>query len=361
MQAATEYLPINKVERDIHMTSGIRLEQQLAVWAQRDGVHQDLAFIICVIARTGARLAQLISRQGKAEQPEATGLGKPDGEKPKPLETLSQTLFEEALGKLPIAFLASEKTTDLLQIDPTANLGVAIDPLDGSSNIETNTSIGTIFSVFAASADNLFENNLGDILQASGFLFYGPQTRLVLTCGDGTYSFLFDPDDEKFYQVGDALKVPAGQREFAINTSNYRFWEGSVRHFIDDCVAGENGPLGEDFNMRWNASLVAEAYRILVRGGVFLYPGDSRPNYGSGRLRLLYEALPLAFIIEQAGGMASDGVERLLDMKLASLHKRVPLIFGSKDRVQEVIDYISGDAVESTRFPLFENRSLLRN
>lgn len=343
------------------MTSGIRLEQQLAAWAQRDGFHEDLASIILVVASTGARLAQTISRQGSGEQAEESSITRPDGEVQKPLARLSQKLFEEALRKLTISFIASEKATELLEIDPDAKLGVAIDPLDGSSNIDTNTSIGTIFSVLSASAENLFEKNLGDILQASGFLFYGPQTRLVLTCGNGTYSFLFNPDDEKFYLVGEALKVPSGQREFAINTSNYRFWDDNVRCFIDDCVAGESGPLGEDFNMRWNASLVAEAYRILVRGGVFLYPGDSRPNYGSGRLRLLYEALPLAFIIEQAGGMANDGVERLLDMKLASLHKRVPLIFGSGDRVREVIDYISGDAVDNTRFPLFENRSLLRN
>jgi len=343
------------------MTSGIRLEHHLAAWAQKDGVDEDLASIVFVIASSGAKLAKLISRQGRNQQVEDSDITRPDGSLQQPLETLSQSLFEQALGKLPISFIASEKTTELLEIDPAARLGVAIDPLDGSSNIETNTAIGTIFSVLSASAANLFEKNLGDILQASGFLFYGAQTRLVLTCGDGTYSFVFDPDDENFYQVGDAISIPAGQHEFAINTSNYRFWDESVRYFIDDCVAGEDGPLGEDFNMRWNASLVAEAYRILMRGGVFLYPGDSRPSYESGRLRLLYEALPLAFIIQQAGGMASDGVESLLDMKLASLHKRVPLIFGSDDRVREVIEYISGDAVDNTRFPLFENRSLLRN
>jgi len=341
------------------MTPGIRLEQHLAAWAQREGVHEDLAAIIFVIASTGAKLAKMIARHDKAAQ--STASGKPESDAQQPLQSLAQSVFAEALNKLPIAFIASEKTTELLEIDPGSSLGVAIDPLDGSSNLDTNTSIGTIFSVLSGSSDNLFDKKLGDILQASGFLFYGPQTRLVLTCGDGTYSFVFDPDDEKFYQVGDAIKVPGGQREFAINTSNYRFWDDNVRYFIDDCIAGENGPLGEDFNMRWNASLVAEAFRILVRGGVFLYPGDSRPNYESGRLRLLYEALPLAFIIEQAGGMASDGVERLLDMRLASLHKRVPLIFGSKDRVQEVIEYISGDAVDNTRFPLFENRSLFRN
>ena len=170
-----------------------------------------------------------------------------------------------------------------------------------------------------------------------------------------------NPDDGHFYLDGDALKIPAGQHEFAINTSNYRFWDDSVRCFIDDCIAGESGPLGEDFNMRWNASLVAEAFRILVRGGVFLYPGDSRPGFESGRLRLLFEALPLAFIIEQAGGMASDGVARIRDMTLASLQERVPLIFGSEDRVQEVIEYVSGEAATNTRFPLFETRSLFRN
>jgi fructose-1,6-bisphosphatase I len=196
---------------------------------------------------------------------------------------------------------------------------------------------------------------------AAGFLFYGAQTLLVLSCGEGVFSFLLDPAENRFSRAGDALTIPERCREFAINTSNYRFWDDNLRCFIDDCVAGESGPLGVDFNMRWNASLVAEAYRILRRGGVFLYPGDSRPGFENGRLRLLFEALPLAFLVEQAGGMASDGLERILDMRLASLHGRVPLIFGSCDRVREVIDYISGDALQNTRFPLFEKRSLFRN
>ena len=343
------------------MTSEIRLEKYLASIANQVGMHEDLASILLVIASTGAKIAKTISRQGRSLQ-SLGSIGKnAGGDIQKPLDILSHNLFVEALSKLPIGFIASEESNELIEIDADAPLAVAIDPLDGSSNVETNTSIGTVFSVLAADTTSLFDKPLGDIQKASGFLFYGPQTRLILTCGDGTHSFVLDPEDDEFYQVEDALIIPAGQREFAINTSNYRFWDDSVRFFIDDCVAGENGPLGEDFNMRWNASLVAEAYRILVRGGVFLYPGDSRPSYESGRLRLLYEALPLAFIIEQAGGLASDGVERILDMKLVSLQKRVPLIFGSRDRVQEVIDYITGDAVENTRFPLFENRSLFRN
>jgi len=343
------------------MTSGIRLEQYLASNAKRVGMHEDLASILLVIASTGAKLAKTISRQGRSVESSGS-IGKiADSDIQKPLDILSHNLFVEALGKKPVAFIASRESDELIEINAGATLAVAIDPLDGLSNVETNTAIGTVFSVLAADTESLFDKPLGDIQKASGFLFFGPQTRLVLTCGDGTHGFVLDPEDDSFYQVEDALTIPAGQREFAINTSNYRFWDDSVRYFIDDCIAGQNGPLGEDFNMRWNASLVAEAYRILVRGGVFLYPGDSRPSYESGRLRLLYEALPLAFIIEQAGGLASDGIERILDMKLVSLRKRVPLIFGSRDRVQEVIDYITGDAVENTRFPLFENRSLLRN
>ena len=343
------------------MTSELGLEQYMASNVELGGMHEDLAAILLALASTGAKLAKTISRQDRTGHSLGPISANADGDMQKPLDILSHNLFVEVLSKLPITFIASEESDELVEIDAGATLAVVIDPIDGSSNIETNTSIGTVFSVLSADAAGLFDKTLGEIQNAAGFLFYGPQTRLILTCGNGTYSFVLDPEDGKFYQVNNALMIPAGQREFAINTSNYRFWDDSVRYFIDDCVAGESGPLGEDFNMRWNASLVAEAYRILVRGGVFLYPGDSRAGYESGRLRLLYEALPLAFIIEQSGGQASDGIERILDMKLVSLHKRVPLIFGSKDRVQEVIDYITGDALENTRFPLFENRSLFRN
>ncbi len=343
------------------MTSEIRLEQYLGAQIRQPDVHNDLASVLLVLAETGASLAQTISRCGRIT-PTGETPGNADGAGMlQPLQLLAHETFVQALKNLPLSFIASDKAGEIIEIDQEARLAVAIDPLDGSTNIETNTAIGTIFSVLSANSSSVFENNLGDVQLAAGFLFYGPQTRMVITCGDGTYNFLLDPEDRHFYQVGEALKIPEGQHEFAINTSNYRFWDDNVRYFIDDCIAGENGPLGEDFNMRWNASLVAEAYRILTRGGVFLYPGDSRPGFESGRLRLLYEVLPLAFIIEQAGGRASDGSERILDMKLASLHKRVPMIFGSANRVREVIGYITGDALENTRFPLFENRSLFRN
>lgn len=343
------------------MTTDIGLEQFLASRRQRGDIHEDLAAILLAIAQTGARVARVIARRGRRDQESLTAVMHAGIEARNPLERLSHSIFTEALGKLPVSFVTSEKSDEIVVVNPAAMLGVAVDPLDGCLNIETNGSIGSVFSVLAANADTLFERKLDDICRAAGFLLYGPQTRLVLACGDGSYSFLLDPDDGNFYQIGDALVIPDGQREFAINTANYRFWDDSVRYFIDDCIAGAIGPLGEDFNMRWNGSLVAEAFRILTRGGIFLYPGDARPGYESGRLRLLFDALPLAFVIEQAGGLASDGNERILDMKAGALQKRVPLIFGSSDRVREVIEYLTGDAVENTRFPLFEKRSLFRN
>ena len=343
------------------MASSRTLEQFLSSAAQRDPALDQLVPIVQGIAGAGISLSRLISRHGLIDYVEKAGAENSDGDLQTPLDILAHNIFESALNQLPVSFLASEERAEILEIDPRAAYGVAIDPLDGSSNIETNMSIGTIFSVLSGSAGDLLEQDLGSRQKAAGFLVYGPQTRLVLTCGAGTFIFLLEPDTQQFYQVGDAVTVPSKQREFAINTSNYRFWDDSVRQFIDDCIAGEDGPLGEDFNMRWNASLVAEAYRILMRGGVFLYPGDSRPGYQNGRLRLLYEALPLAFVVEQAGVMASDGNQRILESKLVSLHERIPLIFGSTDRIRDVIDYITGEAVENTRFPLFGNRGLLRN
>ncbi len=343
------------------MTTEIRLEQYLTSQTPQPDGYNDLVSVLLAIADTGASLAQIISRRGQITRTSEVTEGADGAGMRQPLQLLAHETFVQALKNLPLSFIASDKAGEIIEIDREARLAVAIDPLDGSTNIETNTAIGTIFSVLSANSSSVFEKDLGDVQLAAGFLFYGPQTRMVITCGDGTHNFLLDPEDRHFYQVGEAQKIPEGQREFAINMSNYRFWDDNLRYFIDDCIAGENGPLGEDFNMRWNASLVAEAYRILTRGGVFLYPGDSRPGFESGRLRLLYEVLPLAFIIEQAGGLASDGSERILDMRLASLHKKVPMIFGSANRVREVIGYITGDALENTRFPLFENRSLFRN
>ena len=339
----------------MQMSSKRRLEQYLASWAQGDPAREAVQQLITAISAAGVRLSKVIAAHDSTDQVQTAA------EQQNPLDLIAHNIYETALRELPLSFLASEECDELQVLDPQGQFGVAIDPLDGSSNIETNLSIGSIFSILEARADELYDIELGDRQTAAGFLLFGPQTRLILSCGEGTVVFLLDPASEQFCEVCEALRIPSGKYEFAINTSNYRFWDSSLRHFIDDCIAGEEGALGENFNMRWNAALVAETYRILMRGGVFLYPCDSRPNYQSGRLCLLYEALPMAMLIEQAGGAASDGSQRILDMKLPSLHARVPLIFGSQDRVREVIDYISGEALNSGRFPLFVNRSLLRN
>lgn len=343
------------------MSSSQQLDQHLASWSKGNAEREALGLLIGEIARAGTRLAHTIARYDLVEQrdtPERRDFGDADQ---KPLVQAAHRIFEASMRTLPVSVLASSEREGLRRIDPEGRFAVVIDPLDGSSNIDTNLSIGSLFSILESDGDDFEGMVPGARIKAAGFLFYGPQTRLLLSYGEGCHQFLLDPASEQFQRVGDALQIPPGRREFAINTSNYRFWDSSVRHFIDDCIAGEDGALGENFNMRWNASLVAEAYRILVRGGVFLYPGDSRPEYRDGRLRLLFEALPLAMLIEQAGGSASDGTQRILEARLSSLHARIPLIFGCRERVQEVIDYVSGNALDSGRFPLFTNRSLLRS
>jgi fructose-1,6-bisphosphatase I len=329
-------------------------------WAGSDPARIGLVTILKAIAGASIGLSRSIARHDMLDIDRLGGDLNADGDARKPLDVFAHQVYVDALANMPVGFIASEEAEAAIEVDHNARYGVAIDPLDGSSNIGTNLSIGTIFSVLEASLDELLRVPPGERQRVAGFICYGPQTRLVLTLGEGSRVFLLDPESNEFRSVGDTLSIPPGWCEFAINVSNYRFWEPSVKHFIDDCIAGESGNLGRNFNMRWNASLVAEAFRILARGGVFLYPGDSRPGYANGRLRLLYEALPLAMIVEQAGGSASDGCRRILELPLESLHQRVPLIFGSRDRVEEVIDYIAGTAVEATRFPLFEHRGLLR-
>ena len=322
---------------------------------------EELISIVATVVDASAELSTRIARHDLLEIDALGGDRNADGDTRKPLDVYAHRLYVEALAERRLSFIASEESDTLIELDRDADYGIAIDPLDGSSNIETNLSIGTIFSVIRASADELLEIPLGERQCAAGLVCFGPQTRLVLTWGEGSLVFVLDRESGEFVTVGEPVVIPDGQCEFSINMSNYRFWEPGVRQFIDECVAGVEGRFGRDFNMRWNASLVAEACRILARGGVFLYPGDSRPGYASGRLRLLYEALPLAMIIEQAGGSASDGREPITLRRLQSLHQRVPLVFGSRERVREVIEYVSGSVAQPTRFPLFEPSGLLRN
>jgi fructose-1,6-bisphosphatase I/sedoheptulose-1,7-bisphosphatase len=273
-----------------------------------------------------------------------------------------------------LAGMASEELEAPAQIpagQPRGKYLLVFDPLDGSSNIDVNVSVGSIFSILRAPADVVAsgrEVTAEDFLQpgtaqlAAGYAIYGPTTMLVLTLGDGVAGFTLDPTLGEFMLTHPRLQVPAQTQEFAINASNSRFWEPPVRRYVDECLAGRTGPRGKDFNMRWIASLVAEAHRILMRGGVFLYPRDTKDPAKPGRLRLLYEANPIGMIIEQAGGRASTGRDPMLGVRPAGLHQRIGLIFGSREEVERIERYHHEPVpLVSDDNPLFGTRSLFRN
>jgi len=287
-----------------------------------------------------------------------------DGDVQKELDVLANDLFVDSFRHAPVAAVVSEEMKEALTLEPLSPIAVAMDPLDGSSNIDTNVSIGTIFSLLPAQGDaggtdaHFLQPGRKQI--AGGFVIYGPQTSLVFALGGAkTQIFTLDHRDGKFYQAVAAPVIARECSEYAINASNHRHWEPPVRAFIDDCEQGVEGPLKRDFNMRWTGSLVADAYRIIMRGGVFLYPGDERPGYGQGRLRLLYEANPVALIVERAGGSATDCLRPILDITPSSIHAKVPLIFGSSDCVALIARYHS-DPQFSDRAPLFGKRGLIR-
>lgn len=287
------------------------------------------------------------------------------GDTQRHLDLHADDTFLAALRDAPVALYASEELESVIEVDPAADIAVAIDPLDGSSNIDTNTSIGTIFSLLPvvgapggnpnASFRQPGRNQLG-----AGFFIYGAQFALVLTLGAGTHIFVYSERSGRFQQAYSGLQVAPRASEFAINMSNYRHWEEAVRLYVDDCLKGAGGPRERDFNMRWTASLVAEAYRILMRGGVFLYPADGRRGYAHGRLRLVYEANPVAMLVEQAGGGATDTVNRILDLKPANLHQRTPLVFGAAREVARVGRYHLDPSRIGERAPLFGSRGLFR-
>ena len=241
---------------------------------------------------------------------------------------------------------------------PKGSYLLAYDPLDGSSNIAANAPVGSIFSVLRASDQEFLQPGAQQV--CAGYAIYGPTTMLVLTLGRGTHGFTLDREIGEFILTHPDLRIPEETSEFAINTSNSRFWEPAVKRYVDECLAGKSGPRGRDFNMRWIASLVAEAHRILMRGGVFLYPRDARDATRNGRLRLLYEANPIAMVIEQAGGRASTGIGRVLDLEPRALHERVGLIFGSQSEVGRLEHYHREFNKREYDAPLFGARGLFR-
>ncbi len=247
---------------------------------------------------------------------------------------------------------------------PRGKYLLAFDPLDGSSNIDVNTSVGSIFSILRAPNPGA-NATVDDFLQpgsqqvCAGYAIYGPSTMIVLTVGTGVHGFTLEPQLGEFFLTHPAIQLPAAASEFAINASNSRFWEPAVTRYVDECLAGRTGPRAKDFNMRWVASLVAETHRILTRSGVFLYPWDTKDSK-PGRLRLLYEANPVAFIIEQAGGLASTRRERVLDVAPDDLHQRIAFIFGAREEVERIEQYHRDYNVVERNEPLYGTRGLFR-
>jgi fructose-1,6-bisphosphatase I len=258
-----------------------------------------------------------------------------DGDLQKPLDIKSDEIIIDYLKKSPVAGYASEEQEGFIDFKNNNEFIVFADPLDGSSNIDVNVSIGTIFSIMPKNnllLDKAFTQS-GAKQKSSGFFVYGPQTTLFLTVGKGTLLFALDENIEMFVIINDEVSIPKSTSEFAINAAYKRYWNSPTAKYIQDCQDGEEGSRKKNFGMRWVGSLVADASRILIRGGVFLYPSDARTKYKNGRLRLTYEANPIAFLIEQAGGKAINGIDNILAVPVKNIHQRSPLVFGSSDEV----------------------------
>jgi fructose-1,6-bisphosphatase I len=284
-------------------------------------------------------ISYLVSRGALADVLGSAGTGNVQGEEQKQLDVLANDeMMAMAKASGVVAAAASEEEEDARALSVGAPYLLLFDPLDGSSNIDVNVSIGTIFSVLPAKAGEgaapFLQSGRNQV--ASGYCVYGPQTTLVITLGSGVAAFTMDPPTGQWVQTGANIRVPEKTKEFAINMSNMRHWADPVRAYIDECLAGETGPRGKNFNMRWIASMVADVHRVLSRGGVFLYPWDKREPNKPGKLRLMYEANPMSLLVEQAGGRAFDGKQAILDVTPTGLHQRISVMLGSKEEVEKL-------------------------
>jgi len=339
------------------------LAAYFAGWAANRPARLAVAATMGALASAAVELSELLALGALAGPLGRLTGRRGDVDEQKEIDLLANNKIVDVLRDAPVAAVASEEMDAPLLLDAKAPLLVAVDPLDGSSNIDANASIGTIFTVLPALEHNedpsaFLQRGVNQL--AGGFFLYGPQTVLVSTVGAGTQVFTLDRRTGTFLLTHPKVEVPMRTSEYAVNDSNTRHWDDPVRTYIEDCRRGKEGPRGRDFNMRWTGSPVADFYRILSRGGIYLYPGDRRRGFRDGRLRLIYEANPLAWVTEQAGGGASTGRERLLEVKPTSLHQRVPLIAGSRKEVEHVVRLHDGSQIRGERSPLFSRRGLLR-
>lgn len=319
------------------------IEQQ----REHQNLPADLRLLIEVVARACKQISYQVSKGALGEALGSAGSENVQGEVQKKLDIMSNEILLEANewgGNL--AAMASEEMEKIFPIPnryPKGNYLLTFDPLDGSSNIDVNVSIGTIFSVLRCPdgvepTEQAFLQP-GSAQVAAGYAVYGPQTVLVLTTGNGVNCFTLDRELGSWVLTQSDMKIPTETREYAINASNSRHWYEPVHQYVNELNQGKDGPRKEDFNMRWIASMVADVHRILNRGGIFMYPADKRTPDRPGKLRLMYEANPMAFIVEQAGGAATNGEQRILDVVPQSLHERIPVFLGSKDEVDRVTRY----------------------
>ena len=319
------------------------VEQQRA----KGNIPPELRLLLEVVARACKSISHAVNKGALGGVLGTAMTENVQGEVQKKLDIIANEVLIEANewgGHL--AAMASEEMDSIYAVPnryPQGEYLLLFDPLDGSSNIDVNVSIGTIFSVLKKPDGNVAVQE-SDFLQAgstqvaAGYCVYGPQTTLVMTVGDGVAMFTLDREQGSFVLTQEHVQIPADTKEFAINMSNMRHWDDPVKHYIDECLAGKSGPRGKDFNMRWVASMVADVHRILTRGGVFMYPWDKREPDKPGKLRLMYEANPMSWLVVQAGGAATNGEQRILDIQPTQLHQRVSVFLGSKNEVDHVTE-----------------------
>ena len=330
------------------MAKSISLTRYLVEQQRVDGlIPAQLRLLLEVVARACKSISHSVNKGALGEVLGSAGSENVQGEIQKKLDIIANEVLIEANewgGHL--AAMASEEMDEIYQVPnryPRGEYLLLFDPLDGSSNIDVNVSIGTIFSVLVKPEG--VDVSEQDFLQAghqqvaAGYCVYGPQTTLVLTVGHGVDMFTLDREQGSFVLTQENVRIPEDTKEFAINMSNMRHWDTPTKRYIDECLQGREGPRGKDFNMRWIASMVADVHRILTRGGVFMYPWDKREPNKPGKLRLMYEANPMAWLVEQAGGAATNGHQRILDIAPEQLHQRVSVVLGSKNEVERVTQY----------------------
>lgn len=318
-----------------------RLDQVLAA----DGVNAELELVIKDVMVACKDIAYKLGQGELAGILGATEDENVQGETQKMLDVISNDLLKDILVANPyVRGVGSEEEDYTIAGNADGKYLVTFDPLDGSSNIDVNLSVGTIFSILEAQDDQSGDNQEvflqnGRKQVAAGYVLYGPSSLLVMTTGNGVNLFTLDTNIGEFVLTKEALQIPEDTAEFAINMSNQRFWEPEMKQYIDDCLLGEEGPLGKRYNMRWVASMVAEVHRILIRGGIFMYPYDNRDPSKAGKLRLMYEGNPMSMIVEQAGGASSTGRMDIMDVAPQGIHDRVPVVLGSKNEVAKVVAY----------------------